>query len=189
MRKKQKYLILLGCLSIICACSRSFEVQPPDPSIVAAYTSGVISRESTIRVHFTEDMVGEDQINKAPAKLLINFQPKIAGQTVWTTPRTLEFQPTDSLPSGQEYRAKVNLSRWMEQAEDFGFRFSIIEQSFSIDIDGLYTPSGTDLKSPQLRGMVKTADVVDLELIEKILSARQIMKFKYFLNIGTMVRN
>lgn len=173
MGKNHKYLILLGCLSIICACSRSFEIEAPDPTIVSAYTSGVISRESTIRIHFTEDMVSEEQIDKAPAKLLISFKPKIAGQTVWTTPRTLEFQPADSLPSGQEYTAKVSLSRWMEQAEDFGFRFSIIQQSFSIDIDGLYTPSGTDLKSPQLRGMVKTADVVDLEQIEKILSARQ----------------
>jgi len=143
---------------------------------VSAHTSGAISREGKILVHFAHEIVDSSRLDMPLENSPILFQPDIKGTAVWTTSRTLEFRPDDRLPAGQDYAAILSLSKIMETSEpseEFRFQFSTMKQSFEITIDGLQTIDQNDLKSQKLSGRIIIADKEDETNIEKMLEARQ----------------
>ena len=114
-------------------------------NIVTAYTSGVISRESAIRVRFAEEIADSSQFNVALERSPFSFEPRISGIALWTDARTLEFRPDSRLPGDVPYTAKVKLSDFMATDPDkeiFQFEFSTMRQSFEISIKGLESAAG-----------------------------------------------
>lgn len=143
---------------------------------VSAHTSGEISRESTIQVRFTDDIVSLDTVNQPLGKSPLEFEPEIPGVALWIDRRTLEFRPGRELPAGQSYKASVYLSEFMRTdkiSEVYLFEFTTLRQAFEITVDGLQAVSQNDLKSLQLTGKVVTADVQDRRDIVNFLSAEQ----------------
>ena len=174
-------VFLLGCCFLAPACKKK-----PEPvetvlvqSMVTAHTSGVISRESFIRIRFADEVVAEDRVNVALEKSPFTFTPEIKGIAIWGDKQTLDFRPADRLPGGQSYTAQVQLTEYIATepgSEVFEFNFSTMRQSFEISIEGLQTAPQDDPKIQQLSGWIITADVDNAVDIEKIVLASQIGK-------------
>ena len=180
--KRKGLLVLIGvcCFFIgMFSCAKKEEISEEDQAaraMIAAYTSGAISREGTIRVRFADDMVDSSILNTPLERPPLSFKPKIKGTAVWTDARTLEFRPVKRLSAGQEYAAAVRLADIMEtvgKAKQFRFTFSIMKQSFEITLGGLQAARQEDQKWQQLTGTIVTADTEGGINIEKMLKALQ----------------
>ncbi len=174
-------LLMLGCWFLVPACKKKME--PVEPalvqSMVTAHTSGVISRESSIRIRFADDVVSTDQVNVALERSPFSFTPEINGIAIWADSQTLDFRPAERLSDGKSYEAKVKLAEFVVTepgAEIFEFSFSTMRQSFEISIEGLQTAPQNDPKIQQLSGWIITADVDNAVDIEKIIKASQARK-------------
>ncbi len=169
---------LLGLSVLLISCNKKTEPNPKEHAelaeYISAYTSGIISKESTIRLVFTSDMVDKDKINQPVEKAPLNFVPSLKGEFLWTNPQTLEFRPSEIMPPGTEYTASLNLKGLLElppgNPKEFNFKFTIINQSFSINIKPLKSVNSNKFRG--LDGSLTTADTEDGFSIEKILSAK-----------------
>ncbi len=145
---------------------------------ISAYTSGLISRQSTIRVQFF-DPVNIDsskyQISVEPSPF--SFTPNIKGTAVWIDNHTIEFRPSEKLEGGKTYKAALKVSFFKKllkkRNEEFLFDFTAIKQTFEIKINGLAPIDLKDLKWQKFTGDLLTADVEDNALVEKIIHAKQ----------------
>ena len=151
-------------------------VDPAFKAYISAYTSGTISRESNIRIQLTSDAVKPNEINTAVSKKLFDFSPSIPGSAVWIDTRTIEFRPTEKMKPGETYKATFYLGAVMKVSSkfsEFDFSFSVIKQSFEVNVEGLRTPDNKNFVRQNLIGTVVTADVEDVDKVEKLLTATQ----------------
>jgi uncharacterized protein YfaS (alpha-2-macroglobulin family) len=149
---------------------------PAFSAYINAYTSGIISSHSTIRILLTNDMEKPVEIGKAIEEKLFDFSPSIKGTTVWIDNRTIEFRPEAPLPNNTNYKAAFFLSEIIDvpnQFETFDFDFQTMQQSFEVYVDGITTTDKKTLRSQRLDGTLSTADVADFALVEKLLTVSQ----------------
>jgi len=172
-------IILLLSLTLVQCKKKSektFEVNPAFTEKIAAFTSGVISSESSIQIILAEDCPGAGESNTAIEAELFNFKPAIKGHALWIDKRTLEFRPDENLKSGETYTARFYLSKLMEVPADlktFEFQFSVIPQSFTVTVDVLQSYSNTDLQWNKIKGSLIAADAIHDEQLMKIITASQ----------------
>ncbi len=143
---------------------------------INAYTSGIISSESTIRILLTNEMEAPVEIGKPIEKTLFDFSPSIKGIAVWIDSRTIEFRPEKPLPNNTHYDAEFNLSSILKvpnEFETFKFDFQTMQQSFEVYVDGITTTDKKSLRTQRLDGSLATADVADPLLVEKLLTVSQ----------------
>ena len=151
-------------------------VNPAFTEKIAAFTSGVISSESVIQVILAEDYPGGDISGAPSGDGLFRFKPAIRGQAVWVDKRTIEFRPSQKLPSGENYSGKFFLSKILQVPKEIAvleFSFSVVEQEFTVEIEGYQSHNENDLVWNRISGTVNTADVIDTELLGKYFSAKQ----------------
>lgn len=150
----------------------------PSPAFalyINAYTSGMISRESTIRIILTNEQ-GKQELGKPVSSPLFEFSPSIKGTTVWLDNRTIEFRPESPLPSGTHYDAVFQLSEIMDvpsEFKKFKFDFQTVGQSLSVAVDRMTTTDKKTLRIQRLDGTLSTADVADAQLVEKVITVTQ----------------
>lgn len=144
---------------------------------VYAYTSGVVSRGTPVRVRFTQPMVNRDQVGKAAKAGLLQLTPAVSGSVTWEDDRTLRFEPDNWLPSGQAYTGVVRLNSLFDNIptdyKTFKFGFATIEQHIEVNLDGLQSEDASDLSKQALTGVVTTADWAEDADIEKIVQVTQ----------------
>jgi alpha-2-macroglobulin len=146
-----------------------------DNTLISAYTSGLISRESTIKIVFIEQMVDSSRLNLPLDESPFRFKPGLKGVVVWTDRRTLEFRPESRMPDGTDYEASLNLENIAETIrgrESFNFKFATIRQSFEISVFGLQSSDERRPELQQISGMIVTADVEDAQKVEQMLKAQ-----------------
>ncbi len=167
---------LLSATASLIGCATEEKATEPAPSVISAYTSGTISRESVIRIRFTERVADSSQIHVPLDRSPLSFKPRIDGLAVFADDRTLEFRPAKRLPQQQEYTARLKLSDILDVEpgqERFEFTFTTMAQYFDVELDGLRAISRTDLTHQQLQGSILTADAELGIDVEKVLSAEQ----------------
>lgn len=141
---------------------------------VEAYTTGVVSRESTIRVRLASQVSTFQQTNQEDSRQLFSIGPSVKGKTYWIDARTVEFRPDESLKPGREYNVTFHLSEVAGVSNDlknFTFNFKVIEPSYNVEIDGLTSQTSTATGLMKLTGHITFADAEQPERIEKILTA------------------
>ena len=166
-------LLLFGCSQEV---QKRVTINPEFAQHISAYTSGIVSRESTINIMLTEDVSEEFVEAEEPIEDLIRFVPEVEGEAKFVSTRMIEFTPSELLQSGIEYTAYLDLSKVKDlpsNAEEFAFQFKTIEQDLNLFIDGLSTYSADNLKDQQLSGRIITADITDSADVQKTLSAFQ----------------
>ncbi|MDN5203003.1 MG2 domain-containing protein [Fulvivirgaceae bacterium BMA10] len=154
----------------------SAKVDPAFGAYVSAYTSGVISKASTIRVRLAQETQDSVEIGSKVSGSIFKFAPGISGEAFWVDSKTIEFVPEVMMESGEQYKATLRLSELMEvpdELEDFQFDFRTITQNLQISIDGLKVYDKNDLKRQKLVGNLVTSDVANDEDVEKLLTAKQ----------------
>ncbi len=153
------------------------EINPAFGQYISAFTSGVISSESTIRIRLMENNVYFNDSGEPIDKNIFNFSPSMEGNAYWIDERTIEFQPKVKMPSGNVYVAKFELNKLIDNLPKdlavFKFQFQTIQQAFSVDVQTYQTYEKTKLQLNKLPGIIRTADVISNEEIEKVLSAEQ----------------
>src|SRR5512136_1684412 len=117
MRRHGRSLSALLCLlAVAAACTRAKkprergELTGAEKAVVAAFTSGTISRESPIRVAFQEALARPEQVGAPLDASPFQFEPRIKGTAVWAAPDRVEFRPAERLPDGQTYAASLDLT-------------------------------------------------------------------------------
>lgn len=151
-------------------------VDPAFGAYVAAYTAGVISRESSIRVRFAEAFQDPTLVGKEADRALFKIKPAVEGKAYWTDNKTIEFKPAGWLDSGKEYKVAFKLSDMMEVPDElsvFEFGFQTLAQNFEVTFEGLTVYDKTNLQRQKLVGNLVTADIADAQKVEKILSGSQ----------------
>lgn len=152
------------------------ELNPAFTEKISAFTSGIISSESTIRIVLSEDNPAAGDMNSPAPAGLFKFKPDIKGHAVWLDKRTLEFRPDEKLKSGQNYQARFNLgqvARVEKELASFEFGFSVVKQEFNVSINEYQTINENDLVWNKIKGVVTTSDVIEYEELRKYFSARQ----------------
>ena len=177
--KNFRFLVMMILAVIIMPSCRRHSPRPVNPAFrqyIQAFTSGVISSRSTIKIRLTTDFVDSALFNHPIEEKLFDFSPSIKGKTYWIDNRTLEFRPEDSFPANEFYNAKFFISKLIKVPDSlatFEFQFQTLQQDFEVRIINHKPYRNSDLTKEKLYGSILTADVADSKLVEKILTATQ----------------
>ncbi|SHN41958.1 hypothetical protein SAMN05216311_11439 [Chitinophaga sp. CF418] len=168
---------LAVCLLITCitACKNTKTVMNPAlAKYIEAYTAGVISRQSTIRVQLTSNVNVTHTQNEPVEEELFDFSPNIKGKAYWVDATTVEFRPDANLEPGKTYKATFKLGKVMKVEKDlkeFDFEFLVIKPSYAIEEYGLKAAGSNVLNKMTFSGAISTADTEDPQQIEKVVNA------------------
>ena len=141
---------------------------------VESYTTGVISRQSMVRVRLAADVPTVHTAGEPVNKELFSFSPEVKGKAFWVDSRTIEFRPDEGFSADQQYAASLKLRDIIEipdELGEFNFDFVTIKPDFSLEILGLRAASAASLEKMKLSGTIITADVEDPAAIEKLITA------------------
>ena len=148
-------------------------IDPAFSKYIESYTTGIISKESTIRIKLAGDVQTTHIQNEALSSKLFDFSPAIKGKAYWVDARTIEFKPDKQLDPDKQYSAEFKLSKIVQipgHFENFKFSFQTIKPDFTVTFNGLQTETNTSTDKMKLSGTVQTADNEDAAGIEKMIS-------------------
>ena len=151
-------------------------VNPAFREYVQAFTTGVVSTHSTIKVRLANDYADSALFNQEVTEKLFGFSPKIKGKAYWVDSRTIEFRPDEKLPPKKFYEAEFYLSKLLkvpDSLKTMEFQFQTMQQDYEVIVDNHKAYNKSDLSREKLYGRILTADVVVDKDLEKVLTATQ----------------
>lgn len=172
-------LFALAVLSIVAACSGSKSTSdasnPEFAKYILSHTMGVISRSAEIQLSVTPTVA--EAINKyKDLSELFSIEPKVAGELVWDSTRTIYFRPETGLQPNESYSVKFGLGELVEVKDDFSafvFDFKTIKPNLTVRFDGLKQASATNKAKMLAEGQIRTADVMNASELKKVIVAKQ----------------
>lgn len=181
IRKPYGYLsiVAVGALTLYFTVGKSFatrsdKINPAFANYIAAYTSGTISKVSSIRIQLAGNFGDSSKVGAETN--VFSFDPDIRGKAVWVDASTIEFKPEQPMVSGTQYEAVFHLDKIItvsDELEEFPFQFSIIEQSFEVQFPIFEAIDKQTLIDQRVSGTLLTADVEAPEKVEQLLSVNQ----------------
>lgn len=170
------FLILLTVIAGFSSCKSNQKDIIPSAEYapyVNAYTGGVISQNSTIRIELTQDQPMVD-LNQELKDNPFSFSPSLKGKTYWVSNNIIEFVPEEgALKPGAFYEGTFRLGDFVDvdkKLEEFNFSFRVQERNFSIHTDPI-TVTATQPDQVTVTGEIRFSDVVKKEEVEKMLTA------------------
>lgn len=170
------FLILLTVIAGFSSCKSNQKDIIPSAEYapyVNAYTGGVISQNSTIRIELTQDQPMVD-LNQELKDNPFSFSSSLKGKTYWVSNNTIEFVPEEgALKPGAFYEGTFHLGDFVDvdkKLEEFNFSFRVQERNFSIHTDPI-TVTATQPDQVTVTGEIRFSDVVKKEEVEKMLTA------------------
>ncbi len=140
---------------------------------VNAYTGGVISQNSTIRIELTHDQPMVDMNNELKSNPF-SFSPSLKGKAYWVSNNTIEFVPEEgALKPGTLYEGTFRLGDFIEvdkKLKEFNFSFRVQERNFTLQLESLPI-TATRPNEINIQGEIRFSDVVKKEEVEKMLTA------------------
>ena len=150
-------ILLILTVILMPSCKRN-AVRPVNPAFrqyVQAFTSGVISTRSTLKIRLTSDFVDSVLFNQPVEEKLFDFSPAVKGKVYWIDSRTLEFRPEENLPAKKFYDAKFYLSKLIKVPDSLGtfeFQFQTLQQDFEVRVINYKPYKNNDLTKVKLYG-------------------------------------
>jgi len=146
---------------------------------ITSFTGGIVSAQSDIRVVLAFDKK-EWKVNEVLDNDLFDISPSVDGKVVALSNNTIAFIPEKKLKAGTEYQVTLHLDKLItlpKKSEDdttdlskFNFTVKTIKQDFTINTLDIQSRSK---EFQYLNCVLKTADDIDLETAEKLVSASQ----------------
>ena len=140
---------------------------------VNAYTGGVISQNSTIRIELTHDQPMVDMNNELKNNPF-SFSPSLKGKAYWVSNNTIEFVPEEgALKPGTLYEGTFRLGDFIEvdkKLKEFNLSFRVQERNFTLQLESLPI-TATRPNEINIKGEIRFSDVVKKEEVEKMLTA------------------
>ncbi|MDR2370190.1 MAG: alpha-2-macroglobulin [Treponema sp.] len=107
------------------SCGKAYP--PPNPELVAAVSSGMLSADSTVKVVFNNMQDTSVPLSKGAFRL----KPSVKGGVSWNGGYILTFTPSSPLKPGTRYQAVVSL----EGIDPFKFEFKVQIPSIEVVLD------------------------------------------------------
>ncbi len=181
--KNKRLFIGIGALAIALAALGIIiftpkKINQPDSAFtpyISAFTSGIISNQSNIRIVLMEDIPGAEE-NTPIKQKLFSFNPGIKGQAYYLNSHTIEFRPEELLTSGETYNVEFELGKIMEvpdKMKTFEFSFQTMEQSYESEYTNITAYDNKNLQWQQVTGVLTLADYAPSEKVEEMLEAVQ----------------
>ncbi len=174
--------LLFASLVIVLACNKDAEqsdFSSPKSLFVdqiTSHTAGVISITSRIKLKLAKNW-GDSLTGRTIEKSIFKFSPKLEGKTFWQDNRTIVFEPSKNLESGQAYQGIINLKALFPEntgeKEKFKFEFQTLVQNFEVKTSGIQFYSKTDLTKVKVEGQLQTADFALVDNVQQMVSAKQ----------------
>lgn len=180
---KYSHYLSLAYLSIVlcftgASCSRPKLSDTPSmeyASLVKAYTGGIISESSKVRVELLSGVPGVQSGDPAPSKLF-SFSPSLKGSAKWVSPNIVEFVPDQgALKAGQIYKCNFYLNKIIKGVDKrlakFPFSFMAAGKEAAISIDYVVISKDEPEKAAVV-GTVSLSDPLDKEAVRAMISYR-----------------
>lgn len=174
---------LLGALfvgALMQSCSRkSAELyKPVDPeysNYVSSFTSGMVSKRTSITVHLMEEHRGVEPGQEIEEELF-DFSPSLKGKTYWRDAYTIEFVPEDPLHSGTFYEGAFKLSKVVgeipSKLHQLPLQFRAIPQELNVRVDGMQAMGSEEMIWQKVVGTVLSSDYVSADELESCFNAQ-----------------
>jgi len=174
-------LVILLAILLIHSLGKSskgplMHVSPAFRQYVQAFTSGLVSTHSTIKIRMNDDYVDSSSLNIPLKEDLIKIKPQVKGTVCWIDGHTMEFRPGEPLPQDRIFTVELSLSKLLtvpDSMKTMVFQFQTMKQDFDVSIDNHKAVSEADLTKEVLMGTVFTADVAEDRQVELMLTASQ----------------
>jgi uncharacterized protein YfaS (alpha-2-macroglobulin family) len=146
-----------------------------DPTWVTSigqHSSGAISRHSTVRVLFINDVVPEARVG-TDATANISITPAVKAHAIFVSRREIVLRPDTEFAPATAYRVNVlakGLAGVPANIQPFEFSLTTLDVNFSVQTSGLSVESGRN-ELMNFSGWILTADTERRERVEKILIA------------------
>ena len=166
-------ILLILALFFIFRHRQKTAVDPAFSKYIESYTTGIISKESPIRIRLAGEVKTSHVQNEALDDNIFDFSPSIKGKAYWIDARTIEFRPDEKLDPDKSYTADFKLKKIItvpSNFEDFKFGFQTVKPDFTVTFTGLQTETNTSTDKMKLDGIIQTADNEDPASIEKIIT-------------------
>lgn len=167
---------LISLVVCFASCTRSQKDIIPSAEFapyVNAYTGGVISQNSTIRIELTQDQPMVD-LNNEIKDTPFSFSPSLKGKAFWISNNTIEFVPEEgTLKPGEFYEGTFQLGDFVEvdkKLKEFNFSFRVQERNFTLHSEPIII-TATEPDKVTVKGEIRFSDTVKKEEVEKMLSA------------------
>lgn len=141
-------------------------------TFIKAYTGGVVSDKSTIRVELASDipeaMAGTDLKDG-----VLTFTPSVKGTARWLSGSMIEFIPeTGALKPGQSYTGKLRLDKIQKVGDrkfkKFSFNFLVAIKEAVLSLNEItITAASPDRAS--IEGTISLTEALPLEKVRKML--------------------
>lgn len=180
------HLLLIVCVLSSCAESRKDIIPSSEYApYVNAYTGGVVSQSSAIRIELAQDQPMVD-LNNELKENPFSFSPSLKGKAYWISNNTIEFVPEEgALKPGRFYEGTFRLDEFVEvnsRLKEFNFSFRVQERNFTLHTEPIIV-SDAHPDRVTVKGELRFSDVVKREEVEKILSARSSKDRSHTVNI------
>lgn len=170
--------ISIVLLSVI-SCNRFRPSDTPDmeyATFVKAYTGGIISESSPVRVELVSSVDGVMSGDPA-SDGLFSFSPSVKGGARWLSSNIVEFIPDQgTLKPGQAYKCTFRLDKVMKISEKkfrkFPFSFMVAAKNAAVRIDNIIIPKDEQDKAI-VEGTVILSEPVEADKVGEMLN------FKY----------
>ncbi len=131
------FAILIAAVSTGCSSRSEIVPKAEFAPYITAYTGGIVSAGSTIRVQLAQPVSGVE-LNAPVKDKLFRFSPSLKGKAYWIDNTTVEFVPEEgALKEGKLYNASFNIGRVIQiekGLETFEFSFRVQERDFSLEV-------------------------------------------------------
>jgi uncharacterized protein YfaS (alpha-2-macroglobulin family) len=172
------FLFAIVCLAITlpsCKTKKKWlSVDPAYSKYIDAYTSGVISKTSSVKIELADDVPTTHAVGDAVDQSLFDFSPSVKGTATWVDARTIEFKPEKNLEPDQLYEVSFKLGNVTKVPDDFttfNFNVQTLKPAFKVTDFGLRSTGAKDKMT--LLGQIETADIEASATVEQLLSATQ----------------
>ncbi|MFY0607310.1 MAG: hypothetical protein JXR10_11370 [Cyclobacteriaceae bacterium] len=183
---RQSICLLFFAMFLLVSCGENKNSSKGTPTYndsrystyIKSYTSGLISKKDNITISFTENV---NIPNDLSAEEFLSISPSLEGTLVKSGANTVTFSPV-KLASGKEYQIKLDLSKLAsipKNLKKFEFSINVIAQDFEIQTQAPQSPDPSQPDALTLEGAITTADVVENEAVEKMLSLENGLKISW----------
>ncbi|MCD8165247.1 MAG: MG2 domain-containing protein [Bacteroides sp.] len=159
------------------ACKQKQEDITPSSrfaSYVTAYTGGIISQSSPIRIELAAGLPMVEPYSELKDHPF-SFSPSLKGKAWWVDNKTIEFIPDEgALRPGKFYQGTFKLGDLIQvdkELEKFTFSFRVMERNFAVEVDMPYIQAA-DPERVSISGIIQLSDKAEPATIEKMLSLK-----------------
>jgi len=142
-------------------------------NIIAQHTQGVVSKNATIRIIFSQDAINKDNIGKN-ANSILSLSPSVKGKAIYESTREIIFIAEKNFTSGQHYTATLqpnNIAGMSSTAAPFNFNFGIVPLEYEVNILSL-NQSSNDASRMNIEGELLASDSLHADQVKKTLLAK-----------------